>query len=339
MSILITGGLGYIPSNTIESFLTFDKKLKYNQIVIVDNLSNSKIKVVDTLKSLHPELKCTVYTYDCCNYHDINHVFDENNITTIIHFAALKSVSDSIKKPLNYYNNNLQSLLNLLKIIEERKKSVNFIFSSSATVYGDTQSPLYESSHIGKGITNPYGQTKYMSECILKDFADVNSYFNCVILRYFNPVGGHSSGLLNEDGIGIPNNLMPYICGVAKGIYSKLTIFGDDYNTKDGTCERDFIHVTDLANAHYKAYKYLLEQHDDNYNIFNIGTGKATSVKELVETFERVCNVKINKMIGSRRMGDIPVTFCNCDKAKEFLNWKAEKTLEDMCIDSFASPR
>ena len=290
MSILLTGGLGYISSNTIDSFLTFDNKLLYNEIVIIDNLSNSELAVVDKLKTLHPNLSLKVCTYDCRDTPNLRNVFNENNIKTIIHFAALKSVGESVQNPLSYYDNNLNSLLNILKIIEENEKPINFIFSSSATVYGESASPLYEDSEIGKGITNPYGQTKYMGECILKDFAKAHSYFKCVILRYFNPVGGHPSGLLNENGVGIPNNLMPYINRVAKGIYPQLTIFGDDYQTNDGTCERDFIHVTDLGNAHYRAYIYLLENNSSvsNYNVFNIGTGNATSVLELVNTFEKI---------------------------------------------------
>jgi UDP-glucose 4-epimerase len=333
MSILFTGGLGYIPTNTITSFVDHDKS-NLNNIIIMDNLSNSNLQAVQNLRLIYPEINIKTYLpYDARDYEKTKKIFTENKINTVIHFAALKSVGESVKNPLEYYDNNINSLLNLLKVISDvNENNIKFIFSSSATVYGSSEPPLLETSQIGVGITNPYGQTKFMAECILEDYAKVNKNFDCVILRYFNPVGGHSSGLLNENGKGIPNNLMPYVIKVAKGEYPQLNIFGDDYPTEDGTCERDYIHVIDLGNAHYKAWLYLQnKQTNNNYNVFNIGTGKATSVKQIVETFEKVNDLKINKKIVSRREGDLPVVYCNADKAKNILNWKAEKTLEDMC--------
>lgn len=339
MSILFTGGLGYIPTNTITSFIDKDNA-HLNNIIIMDNLSNSNMEVINNLQSIYSnKINLKIYTpYDTRDYNQTKQIFEENDIKTVIHFAALKSVGESVQFPLRYYENNINSLTNLLKVISEMNplQDIKFIFSSSATVYGSSEPPLFETSQTGIGITNPYGQTKYMAECILEDYAKANKNFDCVILRYFNPVGGHSSGLLNENGKGIPNNLMPYVIKVAKGELPILNIFGDDYPTEDGTCERDYIHVIDLGNAHYKAWKYLqnYKNHKDSnpgWCVFNIGTGKGTSVKEIVETFERVNNVKIKKEITERRPGDLPVVYCNADKAEKLLGWKAEKTLEDMC--------
>ena len=259
----------------------------------------------------------------------------------MIHFAAFKAVNESIKKPLDYYSNNISGLINVLNKCKEFNIN-NFIFSSSATVYGTSESPLIEASQTGFGITNPYGQTKFMAERILEDLCKSNNNFNAICLRYFNPVGAHKSGLIGEDPNDIPNNLMPYVLRVAvknnlnsklDDVYSELSIFGNDYNTQDGTCQRDFIHVVDLAQAHVKSCEKIGKF--NNYEVFNIGTGKGTSVLEIVETFKQENNINLPYKFKPRREGDNPVTYCICDKANKLLEWYAKYDIKDICKDTY----
>jgi len=332
--ILITGGLGYIGSHICVELLNNN----YN-IIIVDNLSNSNIDVYNKIKLLtdkNPKL----YIIDLLDFDELKKVFNKHIITSIIHCAGLKAVGESINNPLNYYDTNINSTINLLKLCSKYKVK-QFIFSSSATVYGNNYYPVDEHSSIGSGITNPYGYTKLFIEQILNDYSKIND-IKIISLRYFNPVGCHSSGLIGENPNGIPNNLMPYILKVCiknnfnnelDDCYNELKIFGNDYDTIDGTCIRDFIHVVDLANAHLKALEYFNNM-DINYDIFNIGTGKGTSVLELIETFKDINKVVIPYRIIDRREGDLECVYCRCDKANKLLNWYSKKSLEDICIDS-----
>jgi len=321
--ILVTGGLGYIGSHTVVE-LCENKK----DVIIIDNLSNSKIDVLDKLKNI---TKCDIKFYkgDICDKELLRKVFKENKIDSVIHFAGYKAVGESVEKPLLYYRNNIDSTLTLLEVMEEydcRK----IIFSSSATVYGKPASlPIYEDFPLS--TTNPYGTTKLFIEQILKDLYTSNNKWDITILRYFNPIGAHQSGLIGEDPNGIPNNLMPYIVKVATGDLPCLNIFGDDYDTIDGTGVRDYIHVVDLARGHVLA----LTSQKTGLKIYNLGTGRGTSVLELVNTFEKVNNVKVPRKIVERRPGDIDACFASCDKAKEELGFVAERTITDMCRDSY----
>ena len=334
MNILLTGGLGFIGSHTVVELVNAN----YN-VVIIDNLSNSKIKVLDNIYKLCDKNKIIFYKGDILNNDDLNKVF--NNINIVIHFAAYKAVAESIKKPLDYYNNNINGLINLLNKCKEFNVN-KFIFSSSATVYGSAESPLSENSIIGNNITSPYGKTKYFSEIILQDFCKSNKKFNVISLRYFNPVGAHKSGLIGEDPNDIPNNLMPFILKVAKknnlknnldNIFNTLSIFGNNYNTDDGTCERDFIHVVDLAKAHVKSCNYISKF--KNYETFNIGTGKPISVLKLVNTFIEINKIKLPFKFIEKRDGDNAKIYCNCNKAFKMLNWKCEYNINDICKDSY----
>lgn len=334
MNVLLTGGLGFIGSHTIVELVNSN----YN-VTIIDNLSNSKITVLDNIYKLCDKNKITFYEGDILNDDDLNKVF--NHINIVIHFAAYKAVAESIKKPLDYYNNNINGLINLLNKCKEFNVN-KFIFSSSATVYGSSESPLSENSTIGNNITSPYGKTKYFSEIILQDFCKSNKQFNVISLRYFNPVGAHKSGLIGEDPNDIPNNLMPFILKVAKknnlknnlnNIFNTLNIFGKNYNTDDGTCERDFIHVVDLAKAHVKSCNNIGKF--KNYETFNIGTGKPVSVLKLVETFTKINKVKLPFEFKEKRQGDNTKIYCNCTKAFKMLNWKCEYDINDICIDSY----
>ena len=318
MNILITGGLGYIGSNVVNQILL---TTSYN-VIIIDNLSNSNIQVFKNLQNEHPTKKIFFYEDDLRDNEKLNKIFKTHEIYTVIHFAGLKSVSESIIKSLNYYDNNVLATIKLLKIMEFYNVK-NFIFSSSATVYGNQKSPLNENCITGQNLTNPYGKSKYLIEEILKDLKN----FNIWCLRYFNPIGSDDKNLFIDNPNGIPNNLYPYIVKVFRGELSQLNIFGNDYDTLDGTCERDFIHVVDLANAHICALNNLKE----GFNVVNIGTGKGTSVLKLVKTFEKVNNCIIPYSFKNRRNGDVDVVYCNNNKAYEFLNWKPFKTLEDMC--------
>lgn len=335
MNILLTGGLGFIGSHTTVELVNSG----YN-VIILDDLSNSKKNILDKIYKLCNKDKIFFFEGNILNDYDLNEVM-KLNINSIIHFAAFKSVNESIKKPLDYYYNNICGLINILKKCKKFNIN-NFIFSSSATVYGKTESPLIEESQIGIGITNPYGQTKFMAETILQDLCNSNPNFNVICLRYFNPVGAHKSGLIGEDPNDIPNNLMPYVLRVAvknnlnsnlASVYNELSIFGNDYNTKDGTCQRDFIHVVDLAKAHVKSCEKIGEF--NNYEVFNIGTGKGTSVLQIVETFKEENKIKLPYKFMPRREGDNAVTYCNCDKANKLLEWNAKYDIKDICKDTY----
>lgn len=326
MSILVAGGAGYIGSHTVVELL----ESGYDPI-IVDDLSNSKIEVLDRIEKITGK-KPKFYEINILDKEKLEEVFKKENITDVIHFAGFKAVGESVLKPLMYYNNNLNTTLNLLELMMKYDVK-NLVFSSSATVYGNPKElPLTEDSEVG-GVTNPYGRTKYMIEEILKDVTKVNSQLNVAILRYFNPIGAHPSGLIGEDPNDIPNNLMPYISQVAIGKREKLGIFGNDYNTIDGTGVRDYIHVVDLAKGHLAALNKLMR--NPGLVIYNLGTGKGTSVLEMVKAFEDANNIKIPYEIKDRRAGDIDSCYANCSKANKELNWCASKGIEEACKDSF----
>ena len=321
--ILVTGGCGYIGSHTVVDLLNE----KY-EVVIVDNLCNSKIDVIDKIKKITNK-DVTFYQIDLCDKEKLRNVFENEEIESIIHFAGLKAVGESVEKPLMYYENNLISTLNLLDLMKEFNVK-KIVFSSSATVYGNPKSlPIYEDFPLS--TTNPYGSTKLMIENILKDLYKSDNSFDITILRYFNPIGAHKSGLLGEDPNGIPNNLMPYIVRVATGRLPILNVFGDDYNTVDGTGVRDYIHVCDLSYGHLLALKNKKE----GLKIYNLGTGHGTSVLELVKKFENVNGVKVNYQITKRREGDIDACYASNEKAVRELGFNPKYTIEDMCIDSY----
>ena len=334
-TIIITGGTGFIGSHTCVELMD-----SYN-LVVVDNLLNSKKEVIDKVKQITQKENIEFYNFDLLDKTQLNAVFQKYNPYGVIHFAGLKAVGESVKKPCYYYQNNLISTLNLLEVME-KNNCFKLIFSSSATVYGAQKSPLKEDFTIGQNVTNPYGQTKAMIEQILKDMCVSNNKWNIVSLRYFNPVGAHSSGLIGENPNDIPNNLMPYVLKVAINNnttynlgeqFNHLKIFGNDYNTPDGTGQRDFIHVVDLAKGHVSALNKI---HELNvYNVFNLGTGNPTSVLELVKTFENSNNVTIPFVYTERRQGDLDICFCDPDYTYRVLNWKTEKTIEDMCRDAW----
>ena len=324
MKILVTGGLGFIGSHTVVELAK-----ENNEIIILDNLYNSKIEVLERLEKITGK-KFKFYKYDLLNKEDVEKVFEENEIDSVIHFAGYKAVGESVKKPLMYYSNNLMSTLNLLNIMKKYDVK-KFIFSSSATVYGSKETAICVES-MGRGETsNPYGTTKSMIEKILEDLYASDNSWNITILRYFNPVGAHESGLIGEEPNGIPNNLMPYIMKVASGKLEVLSIFGDDYPTPDGTGIRDYIHVVDLAKGHVKA----LENMNQGLNHYNLGSGKGVSVLEMVKTFEKVNNVKVNYKIVERRAGDLAECYADPSKALRELKWKTEKSLEDICRDAW----
>lgn len=327
MAILVTGGLGYIGSHTIIELIK-----KGEKVIAVDNLSNSKITMIDQIEKI-TGVRITFYQVDCLDKEKLEEVFKENkDIRDVIHFAGSKAVGESCVKPLLYYENNLMSTINLLNLMIKYGVK-NFIFSSSATVYGTPKRvPLYETDPIG-GTTNPYGTTKLIIEGILQDVYKVHPEMNIAILRYFNPIGAHESGLIGEAPNGIPNNLMPYITQVAVGQRDHLNVFGDDYPTVDGTGVRDYIHVVDLATGHVAALEKLTT--NPGLVIYNLGTGKGTSVLELVKAFEEANNVKVPYEIAPRRPGDIAECYANCDKAEKELHWKATHTIVDACRDSW----
>ena len=325
MSILVTGGAGYIGSHTAVELLEAGE-----EIVILDNFINSSRDVLDKIKQItNKDFK--FYEVDLLDKENLDKIFEENKIESVIHFAGLKAVGESVEKPLEYYENNVTGTVNLLKsMIEHNCKRI--VFSSSATVYGNPKVlPIKEDFPLS--TTNPYGTTKLMIERILEDVAFSDREFSTAILRYFNPIGAHESGIIGEVPNGIPNNIMPYIMHVANGDYDKLTIFGDDYNTPDGTGVRDYIHVVDLAKGHLKALDKIRKE--QGVKIYNLGTGRGYSVLELVNTFERVNNVKVNYVVGKRRPGDVPACYADPSKANEELGWTAEKDITDMCKDSW----
>ena len=325
MNILITGGLGYIGSHTVIECIN-----SKHSVVIVDNLYNSSIKVLEKLnKFLNKDLK--FYKTDMQNIEEFEKVFIENNIDAVIHFAGYKAVGESVEKPLKYYDNNIGITINLLRLMEKYNVK-KIIFSSSATVYKESEIlPLTEDMPLG--VTNPYGRTKLIIEEILQDIAYADKNFKAVILRYFNPIGAHPCGLFGEENNGIPNNLMPYIVKVAKGELEYLRVFGNDYNTKDGTGVRDYIHVVDLAKAHVKAIKAF--EFKDNVNIYNIGTGKGYSVLEIVENFEKATGINILYKIVERRSGDIGEYYADNKKARKEIEFIAKYGILEMCHDAW----
>ena len=324
MKILVTGGLGFIGSHTCVELVQ-----KKHDVIIVDNLYNSKEEVIDKLEKITGK-RLKLYKYDLLEKEKLEEIFKENEIDAVIHFAGYKAVGESVKKPLMYYSNNLQSTINLLEVMQKYNVK-KLVFSSSATVYGDPGNPKYV-EEMGRGeTTNPYGTTKAMIEKILEDLYASDKSWDISILRYFNPVGAHESGLIGEEPNGIPNNLMPYVMKVAAGKLEVLSIFGNDYPTVDGTGVRDFIHVVDLAKGHVCA----LDKMKEGFNIYNLGSGKGVSVMELVTTFEKVNNLKVNYKIVERRPGDLPEYYADPSKALRELEWKTEKTLEDICKDSW----
>ncbi|WP_436873645.1 UDP-glucose 4-epimerase GalE [Kosakonia sacchari] len=326
MSVLVTGGFGYIGSHTVLSLLENDF-----DVVVLDNLCNSSDKSLLRVEELAGR-KVRTYIGDVSDRSILRKVFSECNIDSVIHFAALKSVSESLTKPLLYYSNNLGATLALLDIMSEYEVN-NFIFSSSATVYGTPEViPLKESNNIG-GTTNPYGTSKLFSEIILKDIAEANENFRIVCLRYFNPVGAHPSGLIGESPNGIPNNLVPYLTKVAIGQLPFLQVYGNDYPTKDGTGVRDFIHVMDLAEGHVAALNKIKSQ--SGLKIYNLGTGIGYSVLELIATFERINAVKVPYKICPRRPGDIAECWSDPMLANKELGWSAKRDLSVMLKDSW----
>ena len=325
MSILVTGGAGYIGSHTVVELIKLGK-----EVVIVDNLSNSSILVLDRIEEITGK-RPTFYELDVADKAALRSVFEKESIEAAIHFAGYKAVGESVEKPVMYYENNIISTLSLVEVMAEFgiKK---IVFSSSATVYGlNNPSPLVE--NMPTSATNPYGYTKVMLEQILRDLEVSDKEWSVALLRYFNPIGAHESGLIGEDPAGIPNNLMPFIAQVAVGKRAELSVFGNDYDTVDGTGVRDYIHVVDLALGHIKA----LEKISDTTGVYtyNLGSGQGTSVLELVQAFEKVNGVKVPYKIVDRRPGDVATCYANADKALAELNWKTEKTIEDMCRDTW----
>ena len=327
MAVLLPGGAGYIGSHTAVELLNAGK-----EIVIIDNFSNSKAQVLENIKKITGK-DFKFYEMDYRDKEKLEKVFSENNIEAVLNFAGYKAVGESVQKPLEYYDNNINGALALLEVMKKHDVK-KFIFSSSATVYGDPEIiPITEECKTG-GTTNPYGTTKLFIEQILKDtYASDNTWDIC-ILRYFNPVGAHESGLIGEEPQGIPNNLMPYIVRVAAGILPQLSVFGDDYNTPDGTGVRDYIHVVDLAKGHIKALEKLEKEQTGMY-IYNLGTGTGYSVLDMVKAFEKATGKTVKYKIAPRRAGDIATCYSDPEKAQKELDWKAERTLEDMCKDSW----
>ena len=325
MSVLVTGGMGYIGSHTTVELLKAGK-----DVVIIDNLCNSNIVVKDRIKEITGK-DVKFYNIDLADKENVEKVFEENIIESVIDFAALKAVGESVKNPLEYYMNNMISFLVLLDVMKKNNVR-NLVFSSSATVYGDAKiMPILESFPLT--ATNPYGRTKLMAEEILRDLAASDSSWNIAILRYFNPIGAHESGIIGEDPNGIPDNLMPYITKVAVGELKELSVFGNDYDTIDGTGVRDYIHVVDIAVGHLRA----LEKLETNSGLvtYNLGTGNGFSVLQLVKAFSKACGKDIPYKIAPRRAGDVAMCYADPSKANKELNWKAEKSLDEMCEDSW----
>lgn len=345
MSILVAGGAGYIGSHTCVELLNAGY-----DVVIVDNLSNSKKIVVDRIRQLTgceigsvSENRIRFYHADIRDGRTLNSIFeeelmqpydyDDEGIDAVINFAGAKAVGESVEKPLEYYENNVSGAIELARAMK-RSGVKNLIFSSSATVYGAPDvMPITEEFPVG-GITNPYGQTKAMIEQILTDLHVSDPAWNITLLRYFNPIGAHESGLIGEDPKGIPNNLVPYVAQVAVGKQDHVRVFGNDYQTSDGTGVRDYIHVVDLAKAHVKALERIVAN-ADGLNVYNLGTGQGSSVLEVIHAYEKACGKQLPYKIYERRAGDAAITYCDASKAYNELGWKAEKTLDDMCADSW----
>lgn len=327
MAILVTGGAGFIGSHTAVELLNAGY-----EIVVVDNFYNSSPKSIDRIKELTGK-DFKTYESDIRDSEGMDKIFKENKIEAVIHFAGLKAVGESCRKPIEYYDNNIGGTLKLCDVMRNNGCK-NIVFSSSATVYGmNNVSPLKETMKTG-GTTNPYGTTKYMIEIILEDICKADSEWNVTLLRYFNPIGAHKSGRIGENPNGIPNNLMPYITQVAVGKLECLSVYGNDYDTPDGTGVRDYIHVVDLAEGHVKAVQNILEG-NKGVQVFNLGTGKGYSVLDIVHAFEKATGVKLNYKIAERRPGDIATCYSDPTKAKEVLGWSAKRDIEEMCEDSW----
>ena len=325
MKILVTGGTGYIGSHTVVELLNNNY-----EVVVIDNFSNSKPEVINKIKQITNK-DFNFYEGDVCNKEILSKIFDENKIDAVIHFAGYKAVGESVKKPLIYYRNNLDSTISLLEIMN-KYNCKKIVFSSSATVYGKPKSlPIKETSELS--TTNPYGQTKLIIEDVLRDLYKSDNAWSIAILRYFNPIGAHKSGLIGENPNDIPNNLMPYIVKVATKELECLNVFGSDYKTLDGTGVRDYIHVVDLAKGHIKAIEHVLNNTD--CDAYNLGTGKGYSVLEIINTFSKVNNINVNYKIVDRRPGDIDSCYADPNYAFDKLNWKAELGIDEMCKDAY----
>lgn len=326
MNILLAGGAGYIGSHTAVELIEAG-----HDVVIVDNYCNSSPEAVKRIEEITGKGVIS-YKADVKDKEAMNSIFADNKIDCVIHFAGLKAVGESVKKPVEYYRNNIDTTLTLLECMKLAGVH-QFVFSSSATVYGEENDIPYVETMKKGSCSNPYGWTKSMMEQILEDAAKADDELSVVLLRYFNPIGAHESGRIGEDPQGIPNNLMPYIAQVAVGRREHLTIFGNDYDTPDGTCRRDYIHVCDLANGHLKAVEYCV-QHKGT-SVFNLGTGVPYSVLDIVNAFEKVNGIKIKYEFGPRRAGDLPQFWADSEKAQKILGWKTTRTLEDMCRDTW----
>lgn len=326
MQILVTGGTGFIGSHTCVELLNAGY-----DVVIADNLYNSKALVVDRIEQITGK-RPKFYQIDVLDRDALNDLFDKEHIDAVIHFAGYKAVGESTRKPIEYYHNNLETTLTLCDVMRKHNCK-NFVFSSSATVYGDPAFvPITEECPLGE-TTNPYGATKSMQERILTDIWKADNEWNIMLLRYFNPIGAHESGLIGEDPKGIPNNLLPYVAQVASGKLEKIHVFGDDYDTPDGTGVRDYIHVVDLAKGHVAAIKGFEKL--KGVQIFNLGTGVGYSVLDIIHAFEKACGKKLPYVIDPRRPGDIATCYSDPSKAEKVLGWKAEKNIEDMCKDAW----
>lgn len=323
--ILVTGGTGFIGSHTCVELLA-----NGYEIVIADNLSNSKEAAVGRIEKISGK-KVIFRKADICDYDAMTEIFRENDIDAVVHFAGLKAVGESVQKPLEYYSNNITGTLVLIKVMRENNCK-KIVFSSSATVYGMNNKAPY-TEDMPTSATNPYGYTKVMIEQILRDVCVADGEFSAVALRYFNPIGAHSSGLLGEDPNGIPNNLVPYIAQVASGKLKQLSVYGNDYDTPDGTGVRDYIHVMDLAAGHVCAIDYAMK--NKGFEPVNLGTGKGSSVLEVVAAYENACGKPVPKKIAPRRAGDIATCYADASRAKEIFGWEAKSDIKQMCIDSW----
>lgn len=325
MKILVTGGAGYIGSHTVVELLNSDY-----EVVVVDNLNNSCEESLRRVEEICGK-KVTFYKEDVRNKEKLDEIFEKEKIDGVIHFAGLKAVGESCRIPLAYFDNNLIGVLHLLEVMEKHHVK-NFIFSSTATVYGAPETvPITEDFPLT--VTNPYARTKLITEDMLRDIYKADNTWNIALLRYFNPIGAHESGLIGEDPNGIPNNLLPYVAKVATGQLEKIHVFGNDYDTEDGTGVRDYIHVVDLAVGHLKALEKLKE--NPGLITYNLGTGKGYSVLEIIEHFEKACGKKLPYVIDGRRPGDVAEYYANPEKAYRELGWKADKNLDDMCQDTW----
>lgn len=325
-TILVTGGAGYIGSHTCVELLNAGY-----EVIVVDNLSNSSFESIKRVENITCK-KIKFYKYDIRNKEALSRIFLENKIDAVIHFAGLKSVNESCQDPILYFDNNISGTIALCEVMQKFDVK-RMVFSSSATVYGNASSPPCKEDMPTGDVNNPYGRTKYFIEAMLEDIYRSDNSWSIALLRYFNPIGAHSSGLIGEDPNGVPNNLMPYISQVAIGKLPFLTVFGDTYDTPDGTCVRDYIHVVDLAKGHLCAIKRVLSS--NGIDAFNLGTGKGYSVLELISSFEKASNKKINYIIGPKRQGDLACVFADPSKAKNELNFEAKFDIHKMCQDTF----